>query len=386
MTTVNSVEKTKFRKSIDTIALFGIILAGIAIPVTIATPEARCFFNLSNDCDLIFVELTVKTEDNEPLEGVKIKYESSKYKNFVDSQRTDNEGELKIKIPKNGDVRITIFKNRYSSITDTITPGLNSSFSKVYQLKRESNSYLVDFTALVLTEEGKPVEGVKVQFNESSEPEETNIKGSVSKQISSAESFRIILTKKGFYPYEKDIDLGNNSTYTDIFRLKEEVDDPYVGVVPTLLLPGHVLDSEVIPLREGLSKEETDLAFITFMNAWNSKDYNTQLFYLSNDFVSESYDISKQESSLYSRENYEEYSQKKKEIADSKDGIKVNTLSNPTFHKIDNRTALVRYLQEYKRSSGYESKGTNELYFRKRGGKVEIYQEFFIRDSCKNCR
>lgn len=139
MTTINSTEKTKFQKSRDVVGWLSLAITVGAIAFSVATPEARCFFNLSNDCNLIFIEITVRTEDNELLEGVKIKYESSKDKNFVDSQRTDNEGELKIKIPKNGVVKITISKNGYNSITDTITPGLNFTPLRAYQLRKEVN-------------------------------------------------------------------------------------------------------------------------------------------------------------------------------------------------------------------------------------------------------
>ena len=384
MTTVNSVEKTKFRKSIDTIALFGIILAGIAIPVTIATPELRCLFTLSNDCNLTDVAFIVKTEDNKPLEGAKIKYEFGN-KTTVDT-KTDKEGDAKLKISKNGDGKITIYKDDYRGITDTITSGLNSETPKIYTLIRESRSQLVDFTATVLSEEGELLGGVEVWFGGLS-VEPTDINGRVNIKISSAERLSITLTKKGFYSYNEDIYLGNNSTYKAIFRLKKEVEQSPTVIPtnsPTVIPTNSPPTPPPKPITEDLSIDETNLVFVTFMNAWNSKDLNTQLSYLPNDFISESYDFPKQENSLYEKHDYEGYSQKKKEIIDSKYWIKVSA-SNSTFHQIDNKTALIRYYQEYKRGTGYESKGTNEFYFRKRGGKVEIHKEFFIRDSCKKC-
>lgn len=131
-------------------------------------------------------------------------------------------------------------------------------------------------------------------------------------------------------------------------------------------------DQSTLALTQG----QVEPVFRAFIAAWNHKDYTKQLNLIAtDDFRSVCYD---ETGNVYVDDDYAKYSDWKRKVAEKDEEIKVD-VSNEQFIPLPDGGMRVRYSQYYRRSS-FESWGTNELYFRSKDGKVEIYKEVFYRD------
>ncbi len=129
-----------------------------------------------------------------------------------------------------------------------------------------------------------------------------------------------------------------------------------------------------------LKQEEVEPIFREFIAAWNSGQDIKQLDLLSKeDFTSASYKTGTSEP--YAKDDYSSYAKIRKGLISKYGSIKVE-VSNEQFVPLSNGEMLVKYSQHYSRS-GYESWGINELYFRRKSGKFEIFKELFYRDKVK---
>lgn len=131
-----------------------------------------------------------------------------------------------------------------------------------------------------------------------------------------------------------------------------------------------------------LQQAEVEPLFREFISDWNNKRYVEQLELLAKEeFTSTSYKRETKEQ--YAAHKYAEYANVRRDLA-KYEWIRVE-VSNEQFISLSEDKMLVKYMQYYSNSGdksnrGYESRGTNELYFRRRNGRIEIYEERFYRD------
>lgn len=137
---------------------------------------------------------------------------------------------------------------------------------------------------------------------------------------------------------------------------------------------------------EPLSKKDVEPIFEEFIDSWRNKDLNRQLALLSQDFKSRSF----LRGSIYQECNFDEYKSLKQYLfVERYEKVKISTSAEKYLQVPDGM--VVRYLQKYQGFGErdlpeYASQGTNELFFRKNNGKVEIFREDFNLDSSNSKR
>ncbi|MFM7710988.1 MAG: nuclear transport factor 2 family protein [Ferruginibacter sp.] len=137
-----------------------------------------------------------------------------------------------------------------------------------------------------------------------------------------------------------------------------------------------VVDKEVIQINEPgqtpppvpeppITRDEIWDTYVTFIDAWNNKDYNTQARLLSPDFIY----VDDKESG-----NKATYLQKKSALFNKYEWITVEASDEQV--SLQGNTGSVTYYQHYD-SPVYQSWGNNTFFFKKTNGVVRIYKEVF---------
>jgi uncharacterized protein YxeA len=114
-----------------------------------------------------------------------------------------------------------------------------------------------------------------------------------------------------------------------------------------------------------ITREEIWDVYVTFIDAWNNKDYNTQAQLLSPDFIY----MDDKESG-----NKATYLQKKSALFNKYEWITIEASDEQV--SLQGNKGSVSYYQHYD-SPVYQSWGNNTFFFKKTNGVVRIYKEVF---------
>ena len=116
----------------------GILLSVLAIIVAVTTPEVRYRLGLeanqpSKDSEIKEVPVIVITESSEPIENVKVEFTSQR---GPTTGLTDSNGYTIVKILSTRDLQITLRKEGFETISETVDIKENSVLTKKYILKK----------------------------------------------------------------------------------------------------------------------------------------------------------------------------------------------------------------------------------------------------------
>ncbi len=362
--------------------LIGTSIAGLALISSFIVPEVRCFLRLSNECEFDIIEIVViDNKTNQSLEKVQVR---SEFKGAPESQETDANGYTQIKIPKSEAVKIYLAKEGFKNKTYTVNPAIPSSTLRRIPLEKElvsqepSIADEVNLDIIILTQESEPLEGVKIQLL-GLETQLTNSDGLVKVKIPRRDKIDARISKEGYISLTQIIDDFSNKS---IIMKKYYLEKVRKDSLPVDPLTNNIISQSPDDPAKNNSTEEIVKSFKDYIDAWNKKDYQKQVQYLSSDFVSTSFDKGcKYDGPLY----YEEFLRRKKQIIED-EGVNITVNESSIKYIPTSDGIIVRYYQKYSSSSGYESWGTNDVYFKNINGSIKIIKEIFNRDGCRNCK